>query len=109
MRQFAGGVGQAGYMDRIRALTPEQCLVVPVDVGKRTAMMLVADHFGHVVRGPVEFKLTTSGLAKFVDVVVRAQQRARGCWFAGCPGTGGGSDLPKRINPCLHCRRDLPP
>jgi len=75
VKEFAGGVGQAGYMDRIRALTPQQCLVVPVDVGKRTAMMLVADHFGHVVSGPVEFALTTSGLAKFVDVVVRAQQR----------------------------------
>ena len=75
MQQFAGGVGQAGYMDRIRALTPEQCLVVPVDVGKKTAMMLVADHFGHVVCGPIEFTLTTSGLAKFVQIVIQAQQR----------------------------------
>jgi len=75
VQRFAGGVGQAGYMDRIRALTPEQCLVVPVDVGKKTAMMLVADHFGHVVCGPIEFMLTTSGLAKFVQIVIQAQQR----------------------------------
>ena len=75
MENFAGGVGQADYMDRIRGLPPQRCLVVPVDVGKRSAMTLIADHFGHVVSGPMEFHLTLSGLTQFVGAVTTTQQR----------------------------------
>ena len=34
---FAGGRAQAEYMTRVRGIAPERCLVVPVDVGKRSA------------------------------------------------------------------------
>lgn len=54
MANFAGCVGQAGYVDRIRTLPP--------------------DHFGHVVSGPVEFDLTLSDLARFVEQVRSAQR-----------------------------------
>jgi hypothetical protein len=43
---FAGGRAQADYMARVRGIPPEQCLVVPIDVGKHTAVSLVADHEG---------------------------------------------------------------
>jgi transposase len=72
---FAGGVAQAGYVDRVRDLAPQRCLVVPVDVGKRTAMSLVADHYGQIVAEPFEFDLTVSGLDKLVAVVAAAGER----------------------------------
>jgi transposase len=46
----------------VRDLAPQRCLVVPVDVGKRTAMALVADHYGQIVGEPFEFGLTVSGV-----------------------------------------------
>ncbi|MGI5182311.1 hypothetical protein ACQEVZ_39105 [Dactylosporangium sp. CA-152071] len=64
MASFAGGVAQAGYVDRIRDLAPQRCLVVPVDVGKRTAVALVADHYGQIIVAPFEFDLTVSGAGK---------------------------------------------
>ena len=73
MHRFAGGSGQAAYMTRVGSLAPQKCLVVPVDVGKRTAMMVVADHHGRVVGGPVEFGLTKAGLAEFVAAVTAAR------------------------------------
>jgi transposase len=74
---FAGGVAQSSYVDRIRGLPPQRCLVAAVDVGKRAAMGLVADHFGQVVAGPVEFDLTRSGLAKFIAMVTAADRSAQ--------------------------------
>jgi transposase len=73
---FAGGTAQAGYVDRIRDLAPQQCLVVPVDVGKRTAMALVADHFGQIVAEPFEFDLTASGFGKLAATVAAARSKA---------------------------------
>jgi transposase len=55
---FAGGNAQAGYVDRIRGLEPQRCLVVPVDVGKRAAAALVADHYGQIITAPFEFDLS---------------------------------------------------
>jgi transposase len=76
---FAGGVAQAGYVDRIRDLAPQQCLVVPVDVGKRTAVALVADHYGQIIAEPFEFDLTVSGAGRLAAViaVVRRKVDAR--------------------------------
>lgn len=48
---------RAGHVDRVRGLDPARCLVVPVDVGKRSALAMVADHHGEVVGDPVEFAL----------------------------------------------------
>lgn len=33
MVRFVGGAAQAGYVDQVRTLDPDECLVVPVDVG----------------------------------------------------------------------------
>lgn len=73
--RFAGGAAQAGYVDRVRGLPLERCLVVPVDVGKSTAVALVADHYGQILVAPFEFGLTVSGVAELVAVV--AEVRAR--------------------------------
>ena len=53
---------QAEYMARIRSLDRERCLVVAVDVGKRSAMALVADHCHEVVVDPCTFDLNESGV-----------------------------------------------
>lgn len=78
MASFAGGVAQAGYVDRVRDLVPQRCLVVPVDVGKRTAMALAADHFGQIVAEPFEFDLTVSGVDKLVGGIAAACERVDG-------------------------------
>lgn len=67
------GAGQAEYMARIRGADRERCLVVPVDVGKRSAMALVADHCHEVVVAPFEFDLTDAGVAALLEA---ADQRA---------------------------------
>jgi transposase len=72
---FAGGAAQAGYMARIRDVAPQRCLVVPVDVGKRTAVALVADHCGQIVGEPFEFDLTASGAQRFVAIVDMVRRR----------------------------------
>jgi transposase len=72
---FAGGVAQAGYVGRVRDLPPQRCLVVPVDVGKRTAMALVADHYGQIVAEPFEFDLTLSGVGKLVAIIAAVRRR----------------------------------
>jgi transposase len=75
---FAGGVAQAGYVERIRDLAPQRCLVVPVDVGKRTAMALVADHYGQIVVEPFEFALTVSGASELVATITDVRRRVGG-------------------------------
>ena len=74
MTRFVGGRLQAELMARTRGLDPARCLVVPVDVGKWSAMALVADHFGEVVVAPFEFPLTEPG----VQVLLSAVEKARG-------------------------------
>ena len=59
---------QAEYMSRIRRLDRERCLVVPVDVGKRSGMALISDHCHEVVVAPFEFDLTESGVAKLLMI-----------------------------------------
>jgi transposase len=73
--RFAGGVAQAGYVDRVRGLPLERCLVVPVDVGKSTAVALVADHYGQILAAPFQFDLTVSGAAALVAVIAEVRQR----------------------------------
>jgi transposase len=60
---------QGEYMSRVREVDRDRCLVVPVDVGKRSAMALVADHCHEVVVAPFEFDLTESGVANLIRVV----------------------------------------
>lgn len=72
---FAGGAAQAAYMARVRDLAPGRCLVVPVDVGKHSAMALVADHYGQIVGEPFEFSLTVGGMDTFVAEVGAVARR----------------------------------
>lgn len=75
MAKFVGGTAQAAYIDRVRGVDPARCLVVPVDVGKRSAVALVANHLGEVVADPVEFGLTLSGTDRLLKVVDDAESR----------------------------------
>jgi transposase len=70
---FVGGSLQGEFMARIRDLDPRRCLVVPVDVGKYTAMALVADHYGQVIATPFEFDLSEPGVKTLLVAVARAE------------------------------------
>ena len=75
MVSFVGGAAQAGYMARVRDLAPQRCLVVAVDVGKRTAVALIADHYGQIVVEAFEFELTASGCRRLIAAVDAAAQQ----------------------------------
>jgi transposase len=66
---FAGGAAQAEYMSLVRGLDPQRCLVVPVDVGKHSAMALISDRNGELIGGPLEFDLTISGKERLIERV----------------------------------------
>jgi transposase len=59
-------------MVRVRGVDPRRCLVVPVDVGKWSAMALVADHHGEVVVAPFEFKLDEPGVRQLLSAIAVA-------------------------------------
>lgn len=67
--KFVGGDLQGRFMARVRGTDPQRCLVVPVDVGKWSAMALVADHHGEVVTAPFEFGLDEPGVLRFLGAV----------------------------------------
>jgi transposase len=46
---FVRGVGQAEYVSRMRGVAADRVLLIPVDVGKRSAMAMVANQLGEVV------------------------------------------------------------
>ena len=75
MAKFVGGAAQAAYVDRVRGLDPARCLVVPVDVGKRSGLAMVADHHGEVVGHPIEFDLTRSGTDRLIGVLEHAREQ----------------------------------
>ena|SRR5918996_4259958 len=75
--RFAGGRAQADYMARVRGIPPEQCLVVPIDVGKHTAVSLVADHEGRVVCDPMTFPMTATGARTLMSAAGTAGRAAR--------------------------------
>ena len=70
---FVNGEVQARFMARIRGVDPQCCLAIPVDVGKATAVALVADHYGEIIVGPFEFALTEAGFAVLSAAIIRAQ------------------------------------
>lgn len=72
MARFVGGDLQAQYMARVRGVDPVRCLAVPVDVGKRSAMALVADHHGEVAVAPFEFTLDEPGVRVLLAAIERA-------------------------------------
>ena len=69
MSRFVGGDLQAQFMARVRGTDPAACLVVPVDVGKWSAMALVADHYGEIVAAPFEFRLDEPGVRRLLSVI----------------------------------------
>ncbi|HUY63909.1 MAG TPA: IS110 family transposase [Acidimicrobiales bacterium] len=73
MSRFVGGSLQAEFMARVRDLDPGRCLVVPVDIGKWSAMALVADHYGEVIVEPFEFALTETGVQCLLVAIARAE------------------------------------
>jgi transposase len=64
-------------MARVRGIAPQWCLVVPIDVGKRSAVSLIADHDGRIVQDPFGFSMTSTGARRFMDVVA-ATERSTG-------------------------------
>ena len=70
---FVNGEVQARFMARIRGVDPQRCLAIPVDVGKATAVALVADHYGEIIVAPFEFALTEAGFAVLSAAITRAQ------------------------------------
>ena len=60
------GGSRAEYMARIRGVDRERSLVVAVDVGKRSAMALIANHCHEVVVAPFTFELTESGVSELL-------------------------------------------
>lgn len=67
----------AQVQGRGAGLAPRERLAVPVDVGKHTAMALVADFTGERFVAPFEFALDRSGIAGLIDRV-RATAEVRG-------------------------------
>lgn len=70
-----GGELQARFMARVRNVDPQRCLVAPVDVGKWSAMALVADHHGEVIVPAFEFALDEPGVGRFLASVEGAVLR----------------------------------
>src|ERR1700739_2765105 len=75
---FVNGELQARFMARVRGLDPQRGLVVPVDVGKASAVALVADHYGEILVPPFEVALTETGFAVLAAAVggARAERDA---------------------------------
>lgn len=74
--RFIGGVTQQEYVLRTRGFRASECLAVGVDVGKRDALALIADHHGEVVGPPVVFPLTEPGVLR-LELAVQAAVHAR--------------------------------
>jgi transposase len=74
MMTFAGGRAQADYMERVRGIPPARCLVVPIDVGKRSAVSLVADHEGRVVHDPIIFPMTATGTRTLMSIAAAVER-----------------------------------
>ncbi|HTT90379.1 MAG TPA: transposase [Acidimicrobiales bacterium] len=89
MKRFVGGPLQAELMARAKGLDPARCLVVPVDVGKWSAMALVADHYGEVVVAPFEFALSEPGVRELLAAIEKAgDERAAQMCRAGVEAAG---------------------
>jgi transposase len=70
--RYVGGDLQGRFMARVRGVDPQRCLAVPVDVGKWSAMALVADHHGEVVVAPFVFRLDEPGVRGLLSAIEMA-------------------------------------
>jgi transposase len=73
---FVRGVDQAEFVSRLRGVAGDRVLLVPVDVGKRSAMSLVANQLGEVIVDPFEFPLDGVGVDILLDQVADAEEMA---------------------------------
>ena len=76
--RFVGGDLQGEFMARVRGVDPRRCLAVPVDVGKWSAMALVADHHGEVVVAPFSVNLDEPGVGRLMTAIKVAPGSAGG-------------------------------
>lgn len=70
--RFIGGVTQQLYVERTRDYQASECLAVGIDVGKRDALALIADHRGELVGAPVMFGLTEPGVLVLEEAIAAA-------------------------------------
>jgi transposase len=75
--RFIGGATQQQYVEKTRALDPSRCLAAGVDVGKREALAVIADHRGEVVGTPVAFALTEAGVRQLETALEAAAASRR--------------------------------
>ena len=73
---FVGGADQAEFVSRFRGIPGDRVLLVPVDVGKRSAMSMVANQLGEVIVDPFEFLLDRPGVDLLLDRVAAADEAA---------------------------------
>lgn len=73
---FVRGVDQAEFVSRLRGVSPDRVLLVPIDVGKRSAMALVANQLGELVVDPFEFPLDRPGVDELLERVTAAEEAA---------------------------------
>jgi transposase len=73
---FVRGVDQAEFVARLRGVSGDRVLLIPVDVGKRSAMSMVANQLGEVIVDPFEFPLDGAGVDVLLDRVAGAEEVA---------------------------------
>lgn len=73
---FVRGADQAEYVSRMRGVPADRVLLVPVDVGKRSAMAMVANQLGEVVVDPFEFSMDRPGAVDLLDRVGGVEESA---------------------------------
>ena len=73
---FVRGADQAEFVSRLRGVSGDRVLLVPVDVGKRSAMSMVANQLGEVIVDPFEFLLDRPGVDQLLDRVADAEETA---------------------------------
>jgi transposase len=71
---FVRGVGQAEFVSRMRGVAADRVLLIPVDVGKRSAMAMVANQLGEVVVDAFEFSMDRPGVVDLLDRVGSAEE-----------------------------------
>lgn len=71
---FVRGVEQAEFVSRLRGVGGDRVLLVPVDVGKRSAMSMVANQHGEVIVDPFEFALDRTGVDLLLGRVAGAEE-----------------------------------
>jgi hypothetical protein len=73
-RGVCRGADQTEFVSRLRGASGDRVLLVPVDVGKRSAMSMVANQLGEVIVDPFEFLPDRAGVNLLLDRVADAEE-----------------------------------